>query len=412
MKRVAYPFKRSQAFLKGRRALVLAIAAIVCFNIFFIITVYLALRPPKQTKATAVDYAAVAKSLAAGCSSNPDWRNCYGYRLAAMAKDHNLTYLTNTIYAIQKIDPKTQDCHILAHRAMNALVAKDPSKWQDLLDTVDPNACNYGFIHGILEARSQFDPSFVLNAKTIPSFCRMMVEHKPNSQGIDQTCAHIVGHLVLAQEYGNIPMAVSICNGIPESLQRECFGGLFMENYTRDNLVIHGIAKYVPWTDAYTKQQEDLCNKYSGMAGLGCWETISSLYTAKYFFQPDMIYASCQHASTQEYINQCYDFSMPVLMYKPDADQAYYASLCNRFADQPGEFEKCATTAVRSVVFAAKDAQKRAFDFCSSVPGNYKNLCYKILGRALTPMTTTSDQQELCANVEPMYQQDCMKRSM
>lgn len=411
MKSVSQPSKRSQAFLRKNKLLVAAITSLIIINIG-IVTWFMILSKPFKSDDSKVNYASIAKSLAAGCQGNGDWRNCYGYRLAAMAKDHDLTYLTNTIYAIQKIDSKTQDCHIIAHRAMNALVAKDPKNWQNLLDQVDPNACNYGFIHGILEARAQFDPSFVLNAKTIPAFCQMMVEHKSNSQGIDQTCAHIIGHLVLTQEYGNIPKAVSICYGIPESLQRECFGGLFMENYTRDNLVIHGIAKYVPWTDEYTKQQEDLCNKYTGMAGLGCWETISSLYTAKYFFQPDMIYLNCKHASTQEYTNQCYEFSMPVLMYKPNADKAYYASLCDRYADQPGEFAKCATGAVRSVIFAAKDARQKAFAFCSSVPTNYKNMCYQILGRALTPMTSSGDQQQLCSTVEPMYQQDCMKRSI
>ena len=95
-----------------------------------------------------------------------------------------------------------------------------------------------------------------------------MLQEK-GSRGVDQTCVHIIGHVLLVQTKGNVDQAVAICSQIPLNLQKECASGIFMENFTRDNLVDHEIAPTVLWDDRTISQTEQLCRQYVGKIAYG-----------------------------------------------------------------------------------------------------------------------------------------------
>ncbi len=388
-----------------RKIILVAVALLVLLNAFLIKSVFF------STSLTPSESEALAKSFAKSCESEVGWRDCYGFKFKLLAREQHLESTLQVLDRLQYIDEKTRDCHIMAHRIMSEYVKRAPGDWEKYLNVIDPNNCTYGFIHGIIEARGVVDGSFVLDEKTVPSFCQMLVDRK-KGQGIDQTCAHIMGHLLLAQQYGSIPEAVAICRKIPDQLQRECFGGLFMENYTRDNLVIHGIATYAPWDEKLISTQETMCNTYTGNAGLGCWEQMSNLYSDFYDSDPNLVYVRCQKASKKEFTDMCYIQSMIMFMQASDPPKAYYQHLCDRYVNEPGNYEMCTHYAVGSVINASLKLVDRAFNYCDALGAKQKPLCYPILGIKLNNRFSYAEQLKLCSRLlQQDFKKSCMYRT-
>lgn len=347
-----------------------------------------------------------AQRLAQVCQNNPNWRTCYGNELASITKQHNFDYTLQIIKILPTVDPKTGDCHILAHQATGAEIAQDPLRWEELVKKIDANSCNYGFVHGIVEGRSRFDPKFNLNEESIPQICETITKYKP-VKGIDQTCAHIMGHVLLVEKDGSIPDTVNICEKIPQSLQYQCFSGTFMESFTRDNLVTHGLAKKIPWNEETIKAQEDLCRKYQGFAAMGCWQEISHMYSAYFHDDPAKVFEACSRAPNIKFRNECYQHAVASLTTQGPEEENYFASLCKYYEDNEYEYQRCTLVAVDSMMNASISYTDRALNYCSAIPEGFKDECFKNIAEALALRVSREDQIRLCQNAPENYRLIC-----
>lgn len=389
--------KFSQNFLKQILKVFLAINILVSLLL-------LASFLDKKTKNDKVTF--LAKTIVATCREDRGWRNCYGNELAKIDKKEPLLYTLSVMDEIQNIDDKTRDCHILAHKIAGEEVAKDPAKWLDILASIDQNYCQYGFIHGVLEGRERFDSNFELSSKTIPQICGAIVS-KSHVGGSDQTCAHIMGHILLAENYGDIKKSVDTCRQIDNKLQHECFGGVFMENFTRDNLVSHGVSQYIPWNWDTVLNQEKLCKEYPGGPAGGCWQEISHLYNHLYPNQPASVYELCQRAGSEEFVNFCYQHAVATLILVKDPDTKYLESLCQKYEKQYNESIKCVTNVVRPLINSSVKFSDLALNYCGVVSSNYKPYCYNLIADLLKVRVSSGELETICSKIPESYKRIC-----
>lgn len=338
------------------------------------------------------------------------WRHCYELQAEAMARIYPLPLSLLVLKKIQLLDTRTLDCHVIVHALIRQYVKDNPGSWDMYASQVDPYACNYGFIHGIAEARSLVDKSFVLNAKTVPLLCKEFSE-KMNTQNLEQTCAHIMGHVLLVEKDGSIPKAISICDDTPKPMQRECFAGIFMENFTRNNLVAHGIAEYIPWDDAAVAAQEKICRSYSGEHAFSCWQEISHMYNNRTPEQPEKVYTQCNTAKEETFINGCYIHGANTLAQWKDADKAYLARLCSPYMNDQVMYPSCLNTLLRSLIYADTSLTKRAMLLCEVAPKMHEKTCYSILTNALKKRASTTEQNYWCTQIPNDYQSFCTKNN-
>ena len=350
----------------------------------------------------------VVKNFVKNCEKSRDWQKCYGEQFALLVKRTSLPYSLEVLNTLSDTDHKTRDCHIMAHKMMLEAVGEDPKRWRDYLNAIDPTNCTYGYVHGILEARSKFDNSFVLNEKTIPDFCLTYARQK-GGKGIDQTCSHIMGHLLLVESRWNIPKAAAICGKIQEDLQRECYGGLFMENFTRDNLVAHGLASYSAWTPTLIRKQEELCFQQKGNAGLGCWQQMSQMYLQDHIRDPDGVYTLCSQSGNKEYTIQCYLSGLGGFFHLSDNSKAFYQSLCGRFDGDTSAYDKCVQFGVRTLINASVKNADRSISFCDSIIDTFKRRCFSVIGLVLKERVSEKEQVTDCRKIEKKYQEDCIR---
>jgi len=344
------------------------------------------------------------QAMISKCNKTDTWNRCYSEMFASLAKDYDFEFSLKLLKQLESQDARINDCHVIAHKIMGEEVAKHPERWKELLQLVDPNICNYGFIHGIIEGRSRVDSSFTLNKKTIPEFCQAMLQEK-GSRGVDQTCVHIIGHVLLVQTKGNVDQAVAICSQIPLNLQKECASGIFMENFTRDNLVDHEIASTVLWDDRTISQTEQLCRQYEGKIAYGCWQEISHLYNHRARLTPEHVLTDCRQAPTKELAEGCYLHGVATFIHNTKASTDYFQSVCAVFSDR-SFVEQCMSIAVKSLLNSSLTPSKTAITFCLALKER-KNECFSMLNDFLSMKLDNSQLELYCSNVPKQFRDYC-----
>ncbi len=346
------------------------------------------------------------ESAVAKCKELPDWRNCYGYKLAEYLKKDDLEYSIEVLNRVEDVDPKTQNCHIIAHKLAAAEMEKDPEKWGEIVKRVDQSFCNYGFIHGVIEARARFESEFEVNPKSIEEICSI-ISKSSRIRGADQSCGHIMGHVILADKEGDIAKSIEVCGKIKQKLQYQCKSGIFMENFTRDNLVAHGSGEFVPWDEKTIKSQEEIClSQKESTSASACWYETSHLYNDKYQFQPEKVYQECQKAPTELYRKECYMHSVQTLAEKPNASAQYLLSLCEPFIDN-GHYYECEGVIIGGYIGSSLRRVGRTFDYCSTVPEKFKSYCYQKIGSLLGMHVDKKEVAKYCSKSPSEYQKRC-----
>lgn len=330
---------------------------------------------------------------------------CYSEKLSDFVKTHDLDLALKVLSALENVDQQVRGCHLIAHAITLAETSKNPEKWKDILAQVDSQSCSGGFIHGVIEAKSRLDSNFVLNETSIPELCFYVAETK--GQGGEFNCAHIIGHILMAEENGNIPKAIEICGKVSEKLQYECFSGVFMENETRDNLVAHGIAQRLPWNKKTTEDQEKLCREYQGLAGQACWREISHMYAFISQDNPVSVFELCSRAQDELSRKECYSHGIGIMTASNRFDLGYMKDLCAPFFDDEQKLEGCFTHAINSLMYSSPKFTDRAIRLCSDIPDKQQQACFQKLGDALGTRVLQDERIDLCKGAPEKYKDIC-----
>lgn len=355
-----------------------------------------------------------AERFASLCQGKKDWRTCYGGHLAALNKSQNFEKTLTVLWTLQDLDSKTRDCHFIAHRLTASEVEKDVNQWLDIFKYVDNTVCANGFIHGAIEGKVKFDPSFKLNAQTISDVCNQIEERLMNkkdgkSDQVDDACAHGIGHILLVETEGNIAKATAICEQIPDiDLQYTCYHGVFMENIIRDNLENHGISKKFRLTLAAANGLEKVCLKYSGSAKKGCWREMAHIYTTLSEHNPTKNYDFCTHATAQTDIDECYFHSINLMILSDKLDTRRLGDICIHYLNNKAKLPLCINRTLTPLLVSSTKFTDRAISFCISLPEDPQKSCFTEIGDTLKKLTSIEERRSLCSSAPIQFKDLCI----
>src|SRR3989344_7728896 len=258
----------------------------------------------------------ITENIASECfKSTLSWRKCSYDKMSEIAKTIPFDSSIKIMKALEKIDPRSRDCHLMAHAVATAEMERNPNSWKEFLTKVDANYCTGGFIHGMVEGLNRYDKSFKLDENSLPAICGIVKKSVKGSGG-DQYCAHISGHILLTEQAGLIDESVEVCSKVPKNLQYQCNGGVFMESITRDNLILHGLGEHIPTNQKTT----DLCRK-----------------------APSNIYG-----------NECYLHASGLIIREPRLSTDIKNSVCNPLIGNNVLFRRCISGVINTLLSASK----------------------------------------------------------
>ena len=383
---------------KKSRIIVIILILIVAVELVFLLT-----KPLQKSAETE------AQSIVSQCAKTKNWYECFGSALARLNEKRDFGFSMSVFNEIQMADPKARDCHIMAHYLMLSEVKKNPSRWADLMKKIDPNACTYGFIHGVIEGRERYLGGNELDPQSVNRICELIFK-KNSGYGVDQACAHIVGHIILAEQRGDIDKSVSICNGVDNKLRDPCYSGIFMESFTRDNLVAHGIGQHIPWNEETIKNQENICRKYPEEAAHGCWQEITHMYMSSSKNNPRMLWELCNHAPNDNDVLYCYMHGVGSQIKAMMKDE-YKKVACEPFLKSDSKMKFCINYITLAFITESIKFFPDVLAFCNNdIPEKYKKECYKNIQQALSKYASVSVQNDLCTSAPADFRSYCPGR--
>lgn len=330
------------------------------------------LKGPQDEKNTSAALQTTIDKIVGRCKDNDNYVKCYKKQFGELSKVYDLPYLQHVLTVLWSIDERTRSCHALAHTIALAQVEKTASSWSQMLGTIDPQACSGGFFHGILEGHARFDPTFELTKSYIESLCG----NKDNKYS-EGSCIHIFGHLLLVESNGDIAKATAICNSLMLSSNDQCYSGVFMENMTKENLSVHGLATQSKWTQASLPTFEELCLGYKGKAANGCWGEMGHMYAAVYNDDPQIVFDSCERALQKEFSTNCYLHAVTKMSVTSNS-QSNVNGICKSYEGST-LFDTCVNRLIDALLKASPRFYERGEKFCQSLSSESQINCFENL---------------------------------
>jgi hypothetical protein len=181
-----------------------------------------------------------------------------------------------------------------------------------------------------------------------------------------------------------------------------------MENITRENLEIHGVAKKIQFTAETAKEFENICNKYNGDIGKNCWRELSHIFTSLSKNKPQGSYDFCYLNSNKDYAFECYLHAVNLIIMSPGYSDRDLENTCKNYWDNSDRLTLCMSRALGSLINSSVGFIDRAESFCAYIPSANKDRCYNILGSILKKKVSESERIKLCGGIPSEYQQYCL----
>jgi len=334
---------------------------------------------------------------------------CYPRQLAFVVEKKDFQEALLVLDALQLVAPQTQSCHLIGHRMASAAVAQNPTSWKELVRSVPAERCGGGFIHGIMEGVSFEEAQFTSMSQFIVQACASKDGTVDRAEGLrESSCAHIGGHLALVESNMILNEALSICSGVLQRMQYDCYSGAFMETYTRENLAVHGLAELIPWDEEAAAKLQQHCRAASGAAAKACWGEVPQLYIRIAGYDPPYAYQLCSQRVPSEYLDFCYAKSSGLLIVDPAFDRAKTPLVCNPFFDDSERISKCIAAVISWLMLSSTELTPTAVSFCASIVDAFRETCYQEIGFHLnTSHITVAERKRLCANALKLFRFAC-----
>lgn len=347
-----------------------------------------------------------AQTIANNCPPINNREECYKKEFTQLVKAKGIFYSQNTLYALQVLDSNLNHCHVLSHHISNVATRLNPSSWKEYTNKVDITTCGAGFFHGILEARIGYDQNFKITKASIDEIC-----NQGKRDFKESTCNHILGHLLLLENEGNIEPSLPICNSLDNpTYQSECLNGVFMEDSFKPMLVEHGLAQIPVRDKIRLEKQEKRCFNYKDIEAQSCWIDMAEIYSEYYNYDTQKVYASCDKAPDPESRNQCYKKTVVHLSVSPNFNSPEkLVGICSPYTKNEADYKTCLSNIIHSLMYYSAKFSDRAEMLCSNVDQKYQNYCFKDFGDNLKiNLPDKSQRLEYCSNSPAEYQSLCL----
>lgn len=206
-----------------------------------------------------------AENIVRKCSSVGNKIECYNAEFASLTRSQGIEDAFAVLDLVRTMDSLSQDCHFIAHTIGGIEAKKDISKWKDVVSNRCPVTCDFGCMHGALQA-------YVGEAASPVDFGALLKDVCVDAKL--PFCPHIIGHLLLVEADNNIEKALRMCREISKDSAQsyECFTGVFMEEQLPFTLVSHGLLdkSALDWKK-HLLESKALCGRFGGLYGGACW---------------------------------------------------------------------------------------------------------------------------------------------
>ncbi len=316
---------------------------------------------------------------------------------------------------IQDIDSGYQSCHGLAHRITEREVAKDPSKWKDVVVRSPAGICGSGAMHGAFQERFREDSYPDASVSEMQSMLSGVCEPRDewNPTYLDRSsCMHGMGHLLLFVTDADVKKSAALCDVLAKSsvydFRQTCLDGVFMQLYQplepEDEMLIHAIAPEA-------KQTKKFCAQFSGLTYNVCvkesWPAVPGSADTSAGFE-----ALCAQTTHRNAQIACASGLMYPVIENLHYDVPRVASFCKGIVDT-GIRDICWARTASKFVWADWGNVPIALNICNAiVPEESKEACWEELeSYAVQGMKNDSPQKKaLCEGMPEPWRTSCARR--
>lgn len=371
--------------------------------------------PPSPFEANAA-----AQSIVRTCSdtSEEQREQCIVDRFVSIITTHDFGAAGEVLEHMQQMEGEYQNyrsCHVLAHEITSTLTQETDTPWKQMLSTmrrgqIDATSCGGGFMHGVLEARKLEDPEFIVDAELFDSLCRQQMPRNALN-----SCAHILGHLALVQESGNIERALRRCESDDRWLSFRCYGGVFMEDSMRTNLHAHQLAELPNRNQEWAQQQIQRCRQYAddsreGVAA-GCWYDVAEVYAQTHEYNMHKSLRFCERTAPNEFARkQCAIRASFIVALAPDRlfDAYPVRTFCETLEGDPETYRECSRKVIGALLQNSGAFMDRALDICEARAEQGQQACYQAIAQYVPDIVdSSSEKANICTQFPTAYRQAC-----
>ncbi len=343
-----------------------------------------------------------AYSISQECTKAKRVNDCFVEKFIAVTNKNELPMTLAILKDLQKIDYRANACHFIAHQIATFEIKKNPKGWLKLFREFNPQDCGRGYFHGLIEGYTLVEPGFNLNKNSMYSICQSIINSSPGDKKLHADCMHTLGHLLLVQASGNLGPAITICTELDETSKLNCSYGVFMENIQRQNLVAHGISKYLAKTEQEIRSQQANCTGFPKNLAGTCWRALTVLINKTYNFNEKKLFKKCNEAGDKANIENCYFSGIGHIGYTKLT--GYVSSedlspLCKVYKVGTETYGKCLDYLMYYLTYSSNNYDSKLKTFCDSISNPYKERCVKSLSRSEIPQKSDQAEFEPPANI-------------
>ena len=288
----------------------------------------------------------------------------------------NLTYREGAKIALARFDtmiaqsgPVEANCHRIAHTIGSASLARLKENVGQAF-AQGSSSCWSGYYHGILEHAflqlKSFEPTEV--AAVSQKLCSDAGIRKVS--WLAYQCVHGLGHGLMITSGLDLPLSLEICNKLNTDWDRQsCKGGVFMEN----------ISTSYGTKSEYLKDSDLIypCNAIKEGDKLYCYLMVTSRVLNANGYNWDATAKLCKNGE-KDWVKVCFRSYGRDASGSSRLDNAEILRKCN-LSSASGGMLGCIIGAAADIT-ANDTSGSRTADFCETVPGNLKSVCYWSLG--------------------------------
>src|SRR3989344_7634806 len=330
---------------------------------------------------------------------------CYYKEFKKISEENGYEFAFSTLFELQKIDPDSQGCHLIAHGIGTGAYKRNPNDWQKLIQILY-SGCSYGAIHGVIENYVATLPEKNLTPEIMSTLCG----ENPRAD-----CNHIFGHLVLVQTEGNIDDGLKLCDAFNGDHRQKmfCYTGVFMEYQTALDLIEHGFApkSWLNWPER-VPELEKICRSYSGDAGITCWEEIVHAVALKFKNDAKKVFDFCSTAQINEGAIRCRRHAIGILVAGNNYDLEDEKRMCDLVQPHDPNFKsECYVYIIGSTLASIPQSGGiKAISMCDGLEEQYKKSCFGEIGTMYKDGASISrvDLTALCSKAPEEYRSRCL----
>lgn len=206
-----------------------------------------------------------------------DYRpTCYDKEIPDLMESVSMEDAFKIASIVQEKDKSYFYCHVLGHELSAREVAKDPSKWKDVVARVPAGLCSNGGIHGAFQEKFRAEFLSVDVIEEIKSELFNICEPRESwaPTGLEQgSCYHALGHLTMYMTNAQIEESLNLCDEL--ALQPDgrdyrplCYDGVFMQIFQplepEDFALIEG-------REVSLDERVGFCGSFNGQQRNSCW---------------------------------------------------------------------------------------------------------------------------------------------